>query len=1034
MDAQRPDDTRTDSGFGALWSSDGVTRSLAPTATGVPIDLPFLFAGGQRFGPYLIVRPIGKGGMGQVYEAEEIDSGRRVAVKILSRGIGDDEELGRFLQEGRLAASLSHPNTVYVFGTTEVQGFPVIAMELAPSGTLKDLVVPGAPMPPAQAVDALLQVIAGLEAAASIGILHRDVKPSNCFVAEDGRVLVGDFGLSIATLARVGKSGDAPGTILGTPGFASPEQLRGEALDVRSDIYSVGATIYYLLTGKAPFDDPDLTTMMTRVATEPPPALTIARPDIPSRLGSVVAKCLAKKPGDRYATYAALRSALEPFRSASVTPGPLGRRFLAGFVDSYAARVPVMPLNMYLGARGLELTSLNTVLWSLVPGLICAIVYYTILEGRFGWSVGKLIFNLRVVDRAETAPGYRRALVRTLVFLLPSHIFAITMTAILLPLSATGNTLDARTQALVAVFMFGVAMLIFAVQFSTVRRRNGYAALQDLASGTRVVLRPRSMEVRKSAAVRATRAAGGLPTEAAQPRRGEAFDGDRVGPYLVPRGSFDRARALAAPLLVAGFDDRLRRPVWVELLPEGTPPVPGWRRDLGRATRLRWLSGRRQGADCWDAYEAVDGVPFTEAIASPQPWSRVRHWIVELASEIAAASKDGSLPLLAADRIWIDVDDRARLLDWAPPSPAPPSPGPSDRATARPASPVLKVYGRDLETSEPFLYGVAMGALRGKDPAVAQDEPLDQPLPLPARTFLQALRDGAIATPGALVAAASDLLRGPASFPRGRRAAQIAACAIIPVAMPIAVLSTLSFMQKAQTSNPRAFAFDTCAKQLASYAKIGEAKLNPAQKENRRLVEIYIAEHLQDEVQESAAAARSFPILNRARGQHTLAERAVASHPVRSPEDVQRAGALVARLTDSTSKGLAQLVSFRARWGMGLFMIAWSCAIIGAIAIAGALVTGSGFTIRSIGAALVNGRGEPASRLRATLRAIVTWLPAAAALLLLMRGPRIQQMTTGAALLQTIPLALLAAGAAWAIARPSRAVQDRIAGTWIVPR
>src|SRR3954466_883441 len=151
--------TRTEDKFAALWSSDGVTRSMAATGTGIPADLPFLFSGGQRFGPYLIVRPIGKGGMGQVYEAEETDSGRRVAVKLLSRGIGDDEERERFLQEGRLAASLSHPNTVYVYGTNEVQGFPIIAMELAPSGTLKDLVVPGTPMAPAQAVDAVLQVM-----------------------------------------------------------------------------------------------------------------------------------------------------------------------------------------------------------------------------------------------------------------------------------------------------------------------------------------------------------------------------------------------------------------------------------------------------------------------------------------------------------------------------------------------------------------------------------------------------------------------------------------------------------------------------------------------------------------------------------------------------------------------------------------------------------------------------------------------------------------------------------------------------------
>src|SRR3954470_5372313 len=198
--ASDTDPTRTrETDFAAMWSSDGVTRSLAPTGGGLPADLPFLFSPGQQFGGYTIVRPLGKGGMGQVYEAEELDSGRRIALKLLSRGLGDDEERDRFLREGRLAASLSHPNCVYVFGTGEIQGFPVIAMELVPRGTLKDLVVPGAPgMTAAAAVDAILQVIAGLDAAAAIGILHRDVKPSNCFVHHDGRVLVGDFGLSVA--------------------------------------------------------------------------------------------------------------------------------------------------------------------------------------------------------------------------------------------------------------------------------------------------------------------------------------------------------------------------------------------------------------------------------------------------------------------------------------------------------------------------------------------------------------------------------------------------------------------------------------------------------------------------------------------------------------------------------------------------------------------------------------------------------------------------------------------------------------------
>src|SRR3954449_7547903 len=284
MDPETPADESSDTGFAALWSSDGVTRSLSPTATGLPADLPYLFSTGQRFGRYAIVRPTGKGGMGQVYEAEETDSGRRVALKLLSRGLGDDEERERFLREGQLAASLSHPNCVYVFGTSEIQGFPVIAMELVPDGTLKDLVVPGAPVAAGTAVDAVLQVIAGLEAAASIGILHRDIKPSNCFVHRDGRVLVGDFGLSVAASGHA-----SAGTILGTPGFASPEQLRGEPLDIRSDIYSVGATLFYLLAGRAPFDDRSTTSLIEKVATEPPPLLTTVRPDLPRGLAAVVA-------------------------------------------------------------------------------------------------------------------------------------------------------------------------------------------------------------------------------------------------------------------------------------------------------------------------------------------------------------------------------------------------------------------------------------------------------------------------------------------------------------------------------------------------------------------------------------------------------------------------------------------------------------------------------------------------------------------------------------------------------------------------
>jgi serine/threonine protein kinase len=131
--------------------------------------------------------------MGEVYEAEELETGRRVALKVLTGSMGIEDDRARFNREGRLAASISHPNTIYVYGTDEIQGFPAIAMELATGGTLKDLVFAEGPLPPEQAVDIVLQVVAGLEAAADAGILHRDIKPSNCFIDSDGTIKVGDF-------------------------------------------------------------------------------------------------------------------------------------------------------------------------------------------------------------------------------------------------------------------------------------------------------------------------------------------------------------------------------------------------------------------------------------------------------------------------------------------------------------------------------------------------------------------------------------------------------------------------------------------------------------------------------------------------------------------------------------------------------------------------------------------------------------------------------------------------------------------------
>jgi hypothetical protein len=334
-----------------------------------------------------------------VYEAEHVEQGRRVALKLLSDRPTDPEDRARFLREGQLAASITHPNCVYIFGSEEIAGTLVITMELLSGGTLKDRVRDRGPLPPAEAVDAILHVIAGLDAAHACGILHRDIKPANCFIDSDGTVKVGDFGLSISTLARDATRLTRTGMILGTPHFAAPEQLRGHPLDVRSDIYAVGATLYYLLTAEPPFDDTDMMTLLTHVATEVPRSPRDVVHAVPRGLAAIVLRCLAKDRASRPATYAELNEALRPFGSTPPTAANLGSRVAACAIDQIllfvvvsVSLVPRASLSLFMPAYF---------------ALMAA--YFTLTEGLIGASVGKWIFELRVTDVDGGRPGVVRA-------------------------------------------------------------------------------------------------------------------------------------------------------------------------------------------------------------------------------------------------------------------------------------------------------------------------------------------------------------------------------------------------------------------------------------------------------------------------------------------------------------------------------------------------------------------------------------------------------------------------------------------------
>ena len=389
--------------------------TMAAAAVGPAVhDVGPRLEDGQSWGSYRIGRLLGRGGMGEVYEAEHLDSGRRVALKVLRSRLQTAEERARFLREGQLAASISHPHTVYIFGSDEIAGMPVISMELLPGGTLKDRVVAHGPLPPEEATAAVLDIIGGLDAAQAAGILHRDIKPSNCFVDHDGSVKVGDFGLSVSTLARDVHQDLATSGFEGTPQFAPPEQLRGEPLDVRADIYAVGATLYYLLTGQPPFDAPDLRELFARVSTEAPASPRTIRPGIPHGLAALVLRCLAKAPADRPASYAALADALRPFLPQADVPARPGPRLAAGAIDVAILALPLTAWSLW-AVDPLTQTA-ERALTVGIQSSLATLVYYLVLEGVWGASFGKRLFALRVATAQRTAPSFVRVACRTIVY------------------------------------------------------------------------------------------------------------------------------------------------------------------------------------------------------------------------------------------------------------------------------------------------------------------------------------------------------------------------------------------------------------------------------------------------------------------------------------------------------------------------------------------------------------------------------------------------------------------------------------------
>lgn len=257
---------------------------------------------GRRLGDYQFLRRLGRGGMAEVYLAEQLSLRRQVAIKVLRQSLASDESyIRRFHHEAQAAAKLVHANIVTIHEVGCVEGWHYIAQEYVPGQNLKQLLSRlGRGLDPSQAVTILRGVAAALGKAAEQGITHRDIKPENIMLASSGEVKVADFGL-----ARVAQSGEALnltqiGMTMGTPLYMSPEQVEGKEVDPRSDLYSLGVTTYHMLAGRPPFDgETALAVAVQHIKTEPG-RLELVRPDLPEGLCRVVHKLLAKQPKDRY--------------------------------------------------------------------------------------------------------------------------------------------------------------------------------------------------------------------------------------------------------------------------------------------------------------------------------------------------------------------------------------------------------------------------------------------------------------------------------------------------------------------------------------------------------------------------------------------------------------------------------------------------------------------------------------------------------------------------------------------------------------
>ncbi|HET6267091.1 MAG TPA: protein kinase [Acidobacteriota bacterium] len=320
---------------------------------------------GSKLGPYEILSPLGAGGMGAVYKARDTRLGREVAVKVLpDHLVSDPDALARFQTEARAVASLSHPNVLGIFDFGQANSTVYAVMELLEGETLREKMRVGA-LPLRRTLDFATQIAHGLAAAHSKGIVHRDLKPDNVFITRDGRAKILDFGLAKRELKGVGTPEDPtathhtePGTVLGTAGYMSPEQVRGQVTDYRTDIFSYGSVLYEMLSGRPAFKRDTASDTLSAILRDDPPDVAESTRNVPPGLERIVRHCLEKDPERRFGSASDIAFDLETVSQASGTSSPqriqtFRKKFRLQSLALLAAAL-LIPVAFFVGNRMVE--------------------------------------------------------------------------------------------------------------------------------------------------------------------------------------------------------------------------------------------------------------------------------------------------------------------------------------------------------------------------------------------------------------------------------------------------------------------------------------------------------------------------------------------------------------------------------------------------------------------------------------------------------------------------------------------------------